>query len=190
MNKVYVLLVGLAFLSCNQPDKKIAEKPPETLTRFAAPKDWKTLERDNYSIQYPATWSEDDKFNDMGFRVYASEDSITTRFKPKITLTILDLKGAQLNFDDFERDAEEQVTKVYTKASIVESKRIKIDSIEYHELLVAFDNNAGIRMEHEAWECYINGKIYGLVLLTEKAGFENYQKLGENIMSTFTIRKQ
>ncbi len=148
--------------------------------------EWKTLDKPNFSIQYPATW-ELNQSGQMGtsFILFSALESDQDKFRENINLLIQEGKNIDLN--KFTEISESQIKTLATNAHIIESKRLKKD-IEYHKIIHTADQGI-FHLEFEQYYWVINDKAYILTFSAEHTKFENFKTTGEKILNSFKLKK-
>ncbi|HWY11050.1 MAG TPA: PsbP-related protein [Bacteroidia bacterium] len=172
MTKLFTFLLFLPIVVCGQ----------------TANNDWKTLDKPNYSIQYPATW-ELNQSGQMGtsFILFSVLESAQDKFRENITLLIQDLTGKNIDLNKFTEISESQIKTLATNAHLIESKRIKKDT-EYHKIIYTADQGI-FHLEFEQYYWVINDKAYILTFTSEHTKFENFKVTGEKILNSFKLKK-
>jgi len=149
--------------------------------------DCKSLTENNYSINYPEDW-ELNKSGLMGssFILFSPLSSEQDQFKENINLLIQDLTGHNLNLEKYAAISEEQIKTMITDGNILESKRVTTDTLSHHQII--YTGRQGIfNLKFEQYYWVIGDKAYVLTLTCEETQFENYQKVGEEILNSFKL---
>lgn len=163
------------------------------------PAGWKTLTRENYTIRYPDSL-EVDESGKLGVRffLYFPNESLEDRFRENINLTTEDLQGRDITLDDYAELSIRQIKNYIPEAEIIE-KSVETDKEGNRYYRLMFSGVQGIgsgtdggynpRFELTFLQHYkiAGGKAYVLTLTGERHRFADYQKTGEQIMSTFRI---
>lgn len=149
---------------------------------------WKTLKEANYTIQYPAAW-ELDQSGQMGtsFILLAPLASPDDNFRSNVNLIIQDLGGQPITLDEYTELSEHQVKTMMAHSNLLESKRIKTKSYEYHKLVYTSDQDI-FHLQFEQYYFIVNGKAYVLTLTCEQDRFEQYKAVGEKILGGFRVK--
>lgn len=180
MIRLLAIFLLLSVYSCGQA------QDPNTITNYSNP-DWKTLKGSNYTIQYPQGW-ELNESGQMGtaFILFAPLDSIQDQFKENVNLLIQNLSGLNVNLDKYAEVSAEQIKKSIMNSIIIENKRIKNSSEEYHLMIYTGDQGAfHLKFEQHYW--IKDQKAYVLTLTCEQDKFTKYKDTGESILNTFTF---
>ncbi|PRY85882.1 PsbP-related protein [Mongoliibacter ruber] len=174
MNRL--LIWGAIFLTSN-------------LSLFGQTKDWNTIEKDNYSINYPKDW-ELNESGQMGtsFILFSPLTSEKDQFKENVNLLVQDLTGHNLDLDEYVKISEGQIKTMITNGKIIESKRVTNQSLNYHKVI--FSGKQGdfnLKFEQNYW--VVGDKAFVLTLTCEETQFDNYKLKGEKILNSFKLNK-
>lgn len=182
MTKIFTSILCLTLIACGQSQKS---NNPVNGTN----PNWKTLDETDYSIQYPSEW-EVNHSGQMGttFILFSPLESGQDKFKENVNLLIQDLSGYSIDLDKYVEISEEQVKRVISNSTIIESKRIKNDSTEYHRMVYTGDQGIfHLKFEQHFW--VKDQKAFVLTLTCEQDKFEAYREIGEEILKSFTLKK-
>ena len=175
-------LIGIViiFISCGKKNQSIQQTE--------IPKDWKSLENSDYSIQYPDTF-ELNTSGEMGlsFILLSKQTSQLDPFRENINLIEQDLTNQNINLDKFMEISIGQIKTMFNNASIIESKRVINGNYEFHKITYsATQGQFNLQFVQYCW--IIDQKAYVLTFTSEQNQFDNYIKIGEKIMNTFKIK--
>ncbi|MBK8054927.1 MAG: hypothetical protein IPK35_17060 [Saprospiraceae bacterium] len=150
---------------------------------------WKTLNGTNYSIQYPVDW-ELNQSGQMGttFILFSPLETSKDKFMDNVNLLIQDLTGHNLNLDKYTEISEGQIKTMITNSRLIESKRIKTGSDEYHRMVYTGDQGM-FHLKFEQFYWVKSGKAYVLTLTCEQAKFTVFKEVGEAILNSFTFKQ-
>jgi len=190
MKNVITIATLLCCVACGQPNTETATETKTEKATVEKVAGWKNFAKDNYTIQYPSDWTLDES-GSMGtsFFLFSPIESETDKFKENINLLIQNLAGQNLDLDKYTAISEEQIKTLMQGAEIVESKRIKTGSDEYHKLIYSGYQEAN-HLQFEQYYRIIGDKAYILTFSSEKDKFASTAPLGEKIMNTFLLGKQ
>lgn len=150
---------------------------------------WKSLDKPNYSIQYPADWLADDS-GQLGtdLFVFSPLSSKEDQFRDNINLVSqsvaefgVDLKGyVELNFG--------QLRLLATNFHVISTDKIKEGKNgEYFRMEYQMDQGSfHLHLVQYYW--VINGQAYVLTLTCEESEFVKYAPTGTKILDNFTIK--
>ena len=149
---------------------------------------WKTLNTDEYFIQYPDDWQLDESGR-MGtvFVLFSPLSSSQDLFKENVNLLIQDISTYELNLDQYTEISEGQIKSMITDSKIIESKREHEGSDEFHKMIYT-GRQGKFNLTFEQYFWVENGKAYVLTFTCEQERFSEFKELGESIMSSFLIK--
>jgi hypothetical protein len=154
-----------------------------------SPVEWNTLDKTNFSVQYPTDWDLNDKgIMGTSFVILSQPDSATDNFRENISLLIQNLEGMNIDLDKYTEISEGQLKTLATNLNLVENKRIKNDSTTYQKVVYAADQGV-FRLKFEQYYWVIGPKAYVLTFTTTEATFDRYKAVGERMMNSFYIKK-
>lgn len=177
MSKHLLIFVCFTFLMCGQNQETKKTNP-----------NWITLEKQNYSIQYPKDWSlNEEGVMGTAFFLFSPLESTNDNFRENVNLIIQDLSGQNIGLDKYVKVSEEQLKTMITNADLLESKRIKTANDEYH--YIAFTGDQGIYKLKFIQQYWIkNQKAYVLTFSCENNKFKDYKKIGDEILQSFKLK--
>ena len=184
MNKVFIAFLFLFITMVAHGQNKQSDS-----TSSLKSTEWKTLDVATYSILYPSTW-ELNQSGQMGtaFIILSPQETSQDQFRENVNLIIQDISAYNIDFDEYVRISEDQLKKVITNSTIIESKRIKIGQIEYHRLIHTGDQGIfHLKFEQHLW--IKNKKAYVLTLTCEQDRFADYKEIGDKILNSFTLKQ-
>jgi PsbP-like protein len=150
--------------------------------------EWKTLDHADYALQYPTDW-EVNNSGAMGtsFILFAPLESEQDKFKENVNLIVQDLKGMAIDLDKYTEISEGQVKTMLTKSVIIESKRIKNDSSEYHKLSYTAEQGV-FKLSFIQYYWLVKEKAYILTFTAEQDKFTTFKETGEKILNSFIFK--
>jgi hypothetical protein len=182
MTNILTTLLLFTFIACGQTQES------NNATKETKP-NWKTLEENNYSIQYPADW-ELNQSGQMGttFFLFSPLSSDQDKFKDNVNLLIQDISGHNLNLDKYAEISEGQVRTMITNSTLTESKRIKNGSEEFHRMVYTGDQGM-FHLKFEQFYWVKNEKAFVLTLTCEQDKFSDFKDVGEAILNSFKFKQ-
>lgn len=149
---------------------------------------WKKYEATNYSIQYPREW-ELDVSGAMGalLILLSPVESDKDQFRENVNLIVQDLSGHDINLDKFAEISEGQIKTLITNSELIESKKMKNNSQEYHKIIYSGDQGV-YHLKYEQYYWVKNNNAYILTLTCEINKFTDYLKTGEQILNSFMFK--
>ena len=148
-------------------------------------KGWKSLNENNYSIQYPEEWNLNQSGQmGMSFILLSKQTSQQDQFRDNVNLLIQDLTGYNLNLDKYLKISEEQIKSMITNSRLIENKRIDANGKSFQKVIYTGDQGI-YKLKFEQYYWVKNNKAYVLSLTCEVDQFDAYQAIGEKIMNSF-----
>ncbi len=150
---------------------------------------WNEISHNEYAFTYPDHWQVDTS-GLMGTTFIALEipEDDQAEFRENVNLMIQDLKGLEIDLDEFVSLSENQVKQLVTDCEILKNMRSKDQNGEFHTM--TYTGKQGIydmRFEQKYW--LINEKAYILTLTSLKEGYEQRPKTGFGVYSSFQLNK-
>jgi hypothetical protein len=172
--------IGISLLACSESNR-IARK------NDASVPDWQKLNGPNYSVQYPPDW-ELVESRQMGtdFMLFSPLESDSDIFKENVNLLVQDLSGFNLDLDSYVQMSEKQLLAVITDPVIIESKRMKAGSSDYHKFLYT-GKQGQFKLKFEQYVWVEDKKAYILTLTCEDEKYSDYRETGEAILNSFSL---
>lgn len=191
MIRFLTLILLISVNTYGQPKPQKVSKPDKL---SSSSNDWKTLKGVDYSLLYPSTWTleqaepivDEPGLVSIGFILYAPKDSIRDIFGENINLVMQDIKGIASDFNEYITMNEEQIKTIATRGTLVESKRIKSGTKEYHKIIYLID---GFMIPSRIEQFYfMNGtKAFTLSFTSEQTKFEEIRKTALKIVKSFKV---
>ena len=147
------------------------------------------IDNSDFYIAHPADWVEDQSGKlGTSFFLFAPADNDTDPFRENVNLLIQDLKGKNMDLDQFVTLSEDQIsTHGMPNSELISSERISSSNDEYHKMIYTGDQS-GEHLQFEAY-CWVrNEKAYVLTFSAEQTTFKKYQSTAENILNSFKLK--
>jgi hypothetical protein len=178
----FLFLSIFSFGQSTTPPQKVALQTPLMKT------EWKTLDHADYALQYPTDW-EVNNSGAMGtsFILFAPLESEQDKFKENVNLIVQDLKGMAINLDKYTEISEGQVKTMLTNAVMIDNKRIKNDTSEYHKLVYKAEQGV-FKLQFIQYYWIVKEKAYILTFTAEQDKFTTFKETGEKILNTFVFK--
>ncbi len=177
--------ITLAFAACGLDSQK--ESKTEKI-KIETEKNWRELSEPDYSIHYPDTFDLD-KSGQMGtsFILLSKQTSQQDLFRENVNLIIQDLKGRNINLDEYVEISEKQINAMLIDGKLIESKKLTNKSKDFHRVIyTGKQGQLNLKWQQLYW--IENKKAYVLTFTCEINQYDNYVSVGEEIMNTFTIK--
>lgn len=147
--------------------------------------EWKTLDQSKFSIQYPSTW-ELNQSGQMGtsFIIFSPLENDEDKFKENVNLLMQDLTGQNIDLDKYVEISEGQIKTMLTNSTLIESKRVKKESEEFHKIIYSGDQGI-FHLKFEQYYWVIDDKALVLTFTCETDQFFKFVNTGEKILNSF-----
>ena len=145
------------------------------------------FEKNNYKIQYPKTWRIDtSKTLGADFFAFSPSENKDDKFSENVNIMIQDLGGQKVSLEQYKQVTEKQMVALMNDAKIIESAVIKTGNKEYYKVL--FTMTQGTFKLKTTAICFIKkGKAYLATFSAEAAKYEQYKKITDEILSSFSL---
>lgn len=192
LNKIFSIALSASFL-CGQI--ATAQSSSSSIVTSS----WKTFNRNNYSIKYPADWdlqqSDDLKSGTpvnptvrYQFAVLSQRESPQDQFRENVNLVIEDLNGKKLDLDQYAQVATSQLKALMKNCKILENKKISKGYRQHYKTIWTWEyQTIPLKVEQYTW--LLDGKAYILTFTSEQSKFAQSQQTGKKILDTFTLKK-
>lgn len=179
ITKILTILLVSTFIACGQTTES---NDKETKLN------WETHKASDYSIQHPDSW----ELNQNGlmgtsFILFSPLESSKDKFRENINLLIQDLSDYNFDLNEYTKISEDQIKTLVTNSILIESKRIKDGSDEYHRMIYTGDQGI-FHLKYEQFFWIKNDKAYILTLTCEQDKFSKFKKMGEAILNSFRFK--
>lgn len=141
-----------------------------------------------YGIKYPEEWLLDtSKSFNSDFFVFAPLEKGDDTFRENISLMIQNLKGYNVNLDQYVQVSEKQVNTLLTDAIISSSERVNSSGIANHKIV--YTMTQGVFKLKLVQYYYIKDEhAYVITFTSEVSRFEQYIYLAQKIMNSFSLK--
>ena len=182
MKNTLKLLFFIAIIGCKSSTKKNIEVHSQLPSNA-----WQTLFEPSYTIKYPSKW-EIVKGGDMPLNAFFSpKESTEDKFQENVNVLIQSLPEENIDLDKYSDISEREIKTMLTNAVIIESKRIKDNSQNYHKLIYTGDQGI-YHLKFEQYFYVNDSKAYVITFTSEQDKFANYKEIGENILNSFKLK--
>lgn len=159
-----------------------------TMSAFAQD-NWKSLDEESYSIQYPADWRLDESgMMGTSFFIQSPSTSSEDAFSDNVNLLIQDLSGHDLDLDAYTELSESQIKTMIVDSKITESTRMKDDQGRaFHKIVYTGTVQTGeLRFEQYYW--VENSKAFVLTFTCEEDILDNEKEVGQKVLDSFVLK--
>lgn len=151
--------------------------------------EWKTLQTPIFSIQYPSNWElKENVQTAIPFILFSPLEGAGDKFRENINLVVQDLSGQKMDLKKYVEVSEKQVKELIKNSRIIESKRVKKGTNEFHKIIYTGNSN-NFLLQFEQHYYIVKEKAYVLTYTAEQSKFESFLKTGERILNSFVIGK-
>lgn len=143
----------------------------------------------NFSLQYPKSWRIDTS-KVMGTEIYifAPLENAEDKFRENVNVMIQNLSGKGIDLGMYKQITESQIANLATEGKVFESTILKADKGEYYKITYAMTQGI-FRLKLTSY-CFIKDeKAYLITFGSEFDKYEQYQKIGEEILNSFSLDK-
>ena len=150
--------------------------------------DWKKLEKDGYSIEYPANWDLDESGQmNTSFVLLSLQEDPLDQFQENVNLLIQDLTGMGIDLDKFTELSLAQLKVMIEDSEVIESKAREANGRQFHSILHK-GKQSGFDLTFYQYYWIENEKAYVLTLTTETKKFEKFNVVGTQILDSFMFQ--
>lgn len=157
-------------------------------TFLFAQEDWKTFAKDNFSIQYPATWEYSDQKPQPNIQfVLMSEEASQNEdmFRENINLNTEDLNGQDVSLKDYAKAGLDQVFAQIPSAKMITNNDIKLGGENAKEIIWSANLGNGILLKFKQVFLLKDGTAYVLTFTATETDYDKYIVDGEKILYSF-----
>jgi hypothetical protein len=145
--------------------------------------------KDNYKLQYPKSWRLD-TLTKLGpeLFVFSPLEDESDKFSENVNISIQNLIGQNIDLAQYKQITDKQVTDLATDSKIFESSIVKSNKGEFFRITYAMTQGK-FRIKITS-VCFIsNDKAYLATFSSEFDKYDTYKKVGEQILSSFSLTK-
>lgn len=139
------------------------------------------------TIKYPASWKNDTSgFMGSTCFVYAPADDSADKFRENINIVIQELKGMNIDLEQYKEISEKQISTYFPNSTLDESIIKEDGNSKWYSIRYSFDKE-GIQV-HISSICFIkNEKAYLATFAIEEKNLEKYKKTRETCLASFSL---
>ena len=145
--------------------------------------------KDNYKIQFPENWRLDtSRFMGTEFYIFSPLENDTDKFSENVNGLIQDLGTQNINIEKYKEITDKQFAEMAPDCNVLESSIIKTNEKEYFKTTYSMTQSI-FRLKITSI-CFIkNSKAYLVTFSAEFDKYEQYKKVGEEIINSFLFTK-
>lgn len=148
-----------------------------------------THKTDDFSISYPENWSySDQKPNPMVQAVFYSPEASQEKdsFRENVNLTVEDLKGREMDLNEYTNTSLESVKSQIPSAKIITQTDTKVNGFDAKSIVWSADFGT-IYLKFKQISTIINEKAYIITYTSTVEEFDDYIEIGDQILSSLII---
>ena len=148
-----------------------------------------SFEKDNYKLQYPKSWRLD-TLTKLGpeLFVFSPLEDESDKFSENVNISIQNLRGQNIDLAQYKQITDKQVEELATEGKIFESSIVKTNKGEIFR--ITYGMTQGKFRLKITTICFIrDDKAYLATFSSELDKYDNYKKVGEQILSSFSLTK-
>jgi hypothetical protein len=153
---------------------------------------WKTYQKDNYSINYPANWEYSDQKPQptIDFILMSPEASQTKDFfRENINLTVENLVSEDLSLEEYTEKALEQIKVQVPNAKMISALPVTIGDIEATNIIWSADFGGGLNLKFNQLFTVKDRVAYVLTFASTTTEYELYEKDAIVMLNSFKFTK-
>jgi len=188
--KKLITIIGISILIITLNACKKTEKERDELLSIEnavkVDKDWETLDKSEYLIQYPKKWTVDESgTGGTVFMLTSPLDSDTDEVAQNVNTVIENLPDENIDLDAYAKAAINQIKTVYP--NIIKKKKIKSDNGSYYKIIFS-GKMEGTNLKLEQHYHIKNKKAYIITFTSSVSDFDKDKVVGEKILNTFKLK--
>lgn len=144
--------------------------------------------KNNFTLEYPKTWQSDTTRAMPGVQLFLFAPSAKEedKFRTNINVMIQDLTGQNIGLEEYKAITDKQLVALGANGEVIESVIVKKDKKEYFKTTYAMTQEQ-LKLKIASVCLIKNEKAYLITFCTEFDRYEQYKKVGEEILSSFMI---
>jgi len=148
-----------------------------------------TFTKDNFKIEYPKSWRLDtSRIMGTELFIFSPLENEADKFSENVNVMIQNLSGQNINLEKYKQITEEQLSGMATDGKVFESSIVKTAKNSFYKIVYAMTQGK-LRLKISSI-CFINkDKAYLATFTSEIDKYDSYQKIANDILSTFSITK-
>jgi len=145
--------------------------------------------KDNYKFQYPKSWRLDTltKWGPELF-VFSPLEGESDKFSENVNVSIQNLGGQNIDLTQYKQITDKQVEDLATDGEIFESSIVKTSKGEFFRITYAMTQGK-FRLKITTVCLISDDRAYLATFSSELDKYDNYKKIGEQILSSFSLIK-
>lgn len=153
--------------------------------------EWKTLEKDNYSIDYPSHWEYSDKKPQpsVKFMLFSEiESQKKDFFRENINMTTENLNSSKISLTEYTKLSIDNIKGEIPTAKFLSNTIIKVNGIDVSD--ITWSNLFGkTNLKFRQFLMIHEGTAYIMTFTASTAEFDQYGKIADKILNSFKFTK-
>ena len=143
----------------------------------------------NYKFQYPRSWRLD-TLTKLGpeLFVFSPLENESDKFSENVNISIQDLRGQNIDLVQYKQITDKQVEELATEGKIFESSIAQTNKGEIFRITYAMTQGK-FRLKITTVCLMNNDTAYLATFSSELDKYDNYKKIGEQILNSFSLTK-
>lgn len=148
----------------------------------------KNYNTDAYNILYPESWKPDtSKMMGTDLVIFSPLENEEDKFSENINIMIQDLDNQNIDLERYKEISDNQIRELFADSEVFESAVIKSNGADYYKMIYTM-MQGDFRLKITSI-CFIkNDKAYLATFTVELDKYDNYKKVGNEILSSFKLR--
>ncbi len=183
---IYIIVMSVFIIALNacKTDKGTGDPAKKPKDNSIAQEDWKTFDKEEYSIQYPKNWILESSGTDgTMFTIASSLTSKNDSITENVNMQIENL-SEKVELEEFAKNA---ITKIESFFTILTKERVKSDKDDYYKLIFSGDKD-GVGVKIEQHYRVKNNKAYVIGFMSSKVDFDKDNVIAQKILSSFELK--
>ncbi len=140
------------------------------------------FKKDNFKIKYPENWKLDTSGQMNSSFILFSPKTDDDLFVENINLIIQDLSGQNLDLESYSELSENQIKSMVPNSKLIENKKVN-----NHKEVVWSGYVTNNDLKFKQYYYVIDNKAYVLTFSALESEYDNYLKIGTEILNSFQI---
>ena len=183
-NLILTTLLAVALAACGQIGS--GNKTADAVTDPTPRQGWSLLKTAAYQVAYPEGWQLDQSGVAGTTFILFGRSAAEGKFRENINLLIQDLRGYNMNMDQYVKISEEQIATMLTNGSLLESKRLNDNNDERH-LVIYAGEQGGHNLKWKQFYRISAEKAYVLSFTGTQDTYDDLIKMADEIMDSFHL---
>jgi len=177
-------LLAVALTACGQI--RSGENTAEPAKNEILREGWSQLKTEGYQIAYPEGWQLDQSGVAGTTFILFGRSATEGKFRENINLLIQDLRGYNMDMDQYVKISEEQIAAMVTNGSLLESKRLNERNVQCHMVIYAGEQG-GRNLKWKQFYRISGEKAYVLTFTGTQDTYDDLIETADEIMNSFYL---